>query len=87
MQTVVRLMLASRYSMWMGWGPDLAFFYNDAYRPTLGLKHPWALGMPAQQVWSEIWLDIAIRQHRLPSKRTRQSRSGLSAASSHKMDR
>lgn len=61
MQTVVRLMLASRYSMWMGWGPDLAFFYNDAYRPTLGLKHPWALGMPAQQVWSEIWPDIGPR--------------------------
>ena len=27
--------------MWMGWGPDLAFFYNDAYpRETLGREHP-----------------------------------------------
>ena len=31
--------------MWMAWGPELTFFYNDAYRPmTLGAKHPWALG-------------------------------------------
>ncbi|MBV8569892.1 MAG: PAS domain S-box protein [Acidobacteriaceae bacterium] len=61
MQTVIRLMLASRYSMWMGWGDDLAFFYNDAYSPTLGLKHPWALGQPAREVWSEIWNDIGPR--------------------------
>ena len=26
--------------MWLGWGQDLAFFYNDAYVPTLGVKHP-----------------------------------------------
>ena len=32
--------------------------YNDAYRPTLGIKHPWALGRPASEVWTEIWHDI-----------------------------
>ena len=46
LRTVVRIMLTSRYAMWMGWGPDLTFFYNDAYAPTLGAKHPWALGRP-----------------------------------------
>jgi hypothetical protein len=47
LKTVVRILLDSRYSMWMGWGPDLTFFYNDAYaRDTLGKKHPWALGKP-----------------------------------------
>ncbi|HEY4403468.1 MAG TPA: response regulator [Xanthobacteraceae bacterium] len=61
LKTVVRIMLTSRYAMWMGWGPDLAFFYNDAYRPTLGVKHPQALGMPAQKVWAEIWKDIGPR--------------------------
>ena len=55
-------MLTSRYAMWMGWGPDLTFFYNDAYaRMTLGAKHPWALGRPASQVWAEIWPDIGPR--------------------------
>src|SRR4051812_13700088 len=58
LRSMVRILLTSRYQMWMGWGPELAFFYNDAYRPTLGVKHPWALGRPASQVWSEIWPDI-----------------------------
>jgi GAF domain-containing protein len=47
--------------MWMGWGKELSFFYNDAYRPTLGVKHPGALGMPTQKVWAEIWKDIGPR--------------------------
>ena len=33
LRTVVRILLTSRYAMWMGWGPDLTFFYNDAYAP------------------------------------------------------
>jgi len=61
LRTVVRIMLTSRYAMWMGWGPDLTFFYNDAYAPTLGAKHPWALGQPAGQVWAEIWQAIGPR--------------------------
>jgi signal transduction histidine kinase len=47
--------------MWMGWGPELTFIYNDAYRPTLGIKHPWALGISAAKVWAEIWRDIGPR--------------------------
>jgi len=34
LRTVVRILLTSRYQMWMGWGEALSFFYNDAYRPT-----------------------------------------------------
>ena len=52
--SVVNIVLTSRYAMWMGWGPELTFLYNDAYRPTLGLKHPWALGSSAMKVWAEI---------------------------------
>jgi signal transduction histidine kinase len=59
--TVLRIMVTSRYQMWMAWGPELTFFCNDAYTPTLGVKHPWALGRPANQVWSEIWPDIGPR--------------------------
>ena len=55
LKTVVRILLTSRFAMWMGWGPELTFIYNDAYaRMTLGKKHPWALGRPASEVWSEI---------------------------------
>ena len=38
LKTVVRIMLDSRYAMWMGWGPELTFFCNDAYLPTVGDK-------------------------------------------------
>jgi PAS domain S-box-containing protein len=61
LKIVVRIMLTSRYAMWMQWGEEGTFFYNDAYRPTLGVKHPWALGAPAQQVWAEIWTEIGPR--------------------------
>ncbi len=62
LKTVVRTMLDSRYAMWLGWGPEFTFFYNDAYaRMTLGPKHPWALGRSAREVWSEIWSDIGPR--------------------------
>jgi signal transduction histidine kinase/DNA-binding NarL/FixJ family response regulator len=59
LKAVVRILLTSRFPMWMAWGPDLTFLYNDAYRrTTLGKKHPWALGKPAAEVWHEIWKDI-----------------------------
>ncbi len=61
LSTILRMMVTSRYAMWMGWGKDLTFFYNDAYMPTLGVKHPWALGQPASTVWAEIWSDIGPR--------------------------
>jgi PAS domain S-box-containing protein len=66
LKAVVRILLTSRFPMWMAWGPELTFFYNDAYRrTTLGKKHPWALGKPAAQVWSEIWKDIGPLIHQV----------------------
>ncbi len=62
LQNAVRILVTSRFSMWMAWGPELTFFCNDAYRrDTLGKKYPWALGKPASTVWSEIWPDIGPR--------------------------
>ena len=62
LKAVVRILLTSRFPMWMAWGPELTFLYNDAYRrTTLGKKHPWALGRPAAEVWHEIWKDIGPR--------------------------
>src|ERR1700733_12177012 len=62
LRTAVSILLASRFSMWMAWGPELTFFCNAAYRrDTLGRKYPWALGRPASEVWAEIWDDIGPR--------------------------
>lgn len=66
LKTVVRIVLTSRYAMWMGWGGELTFLYNDTYaQATLGKKHPWALGRPANEVWREIWSDIRPRIQRV----------------------
>lgn len=43
------------FPMIIWWGPELAFFYNEEYRPSLGAKHPSALGQPGATVWPEIW--------------------------------
>ncbi|PRY47741.1 PAS domain S-box-containing protein [Geodermatophilus tzadiensis] len=62
LRNLVRIVLTSRFSMWAAWGPELSFFYNDAYRhDTLQGKHPWALGRPAAEVWSEIWDEVGPR--------------------------
>ena len=56
LKAAVRIMLTSGFPMWMAWGPELTFLYNDAYaRTTLSKKHPGALGLPATEVWPEIW--------------------------------
>lgn len=48
LRTIVEVMLDSRFPMWLGWGADFTFLYNDAYaQMTLGPKHPWALGKSA----------------------------------------
>jgi PAS domain S-box-containing protein len=44
--------------MFIAWGPELAFLYNDAYAPIFGAKHPDALGRPFAEVWSDIWSQI-----------------------------
>jgi PAS domain S-box-containing protein len=45
--------------MFVAWGPELTFIYNDSYAEILGNKHPNAFGRPFEQVWSEIWGDIS----------------------------
>ncbi|HEY4556060.1 MAG TPA: PAS domain S-box protein, partial [Lysobacter sp.] len=51
----------SRFPMFLWWGERYINFYNDAYAPILGRRHPAAFGQPAQEVWSEIW-DVVGRQ-------------------------
>jgi PAS domain S-box-containing protein len=65
LKTIVRVMLDSRYAMWMLWGPELTFFCNDAYLPTVGMKRNWVLGARSDKVWEEIWPDIGPRIQRV----------------------
>jgi PAS domain S-box-containing protein len=59
LRTVVELLLNSKFPMFVAWGPDLGFLYNDAYSEILGAKHPAALGKRFYDVWSDIWSDIS----------------------------
>jgi signal transduction histidine kinase len=45
--------------MFVAWGKDLGFLYNDPYAEILGAKHPRALGSRFYDIWSEIWADIS----------------------------
>ena len=66
LRTTVRILLTSRFTMWMAWGPELTFLCNDAYaRTTLGKKYPWAVGKPSARVWPEIWGEIGPRIERV----------------------
>ena len=58
LRTVVGLLLRSRFPMFVAWGPELGFLYNDAYAEILGTKHPAAIGRRFADIWSEIWPDI-----------------------------
>ena len=56
LRTSVRLMLNTGHPMYIWWGPQLACLYNDAYSQSIGPeRHPGSLGLPAREVWEEIW--------------------------------
>jgi PAS domain S-box-containing protein len=55
LRMMTRFLLANRFPLLLWWGPQYVSIYNDAYRPVLGTKHPWALGQPVSECWKEIW--------------------------------
>jgi signal transduction histidine kinase len=55
LRTTVSLLLNNRFPMLLWWTSDYISIYNDAYIPVLGDKHPWGLGKPVRECWSEIW--------------------------------
>ncbi|NKC32911.1 PAS domain S-box protein [Falsiroseomonas selenitidurans] len=58
LRTILRLMQHSGQPMFLAWGKELSFLYNDAYVPILGARHPAALGQPFRAVWSEVWEEL-----------------------------
>ncbi|HWG91740.1 MAG TPA: ATP-binding protein [Candidatus Thermoplasmatota archaeon] len=55
LRTTLSICLNARQPMLILWGPGLIKFYNDAYAPVLGNKHPGALGLRCQDCWPELW--------------------------------
>jgi PAS domain S-box-containing protein len=58
LRSSLSICLNSRFPIAIYWGQDSIVLYNDAWRPIVGNKHPWSLGRPGREVWSEIWDDI-----------------------------
>ncbi len=58
LRSVVGLLLGSKFPMFVAWGPELGFLYNDPYAEILGSKHPASLGARFHVIWAEIWPDI-----------------------------
>lgn len=52
------LIARSKGPRYLVWGPDRRFFYNEAFLPVMGIKHPAGFGMPMADVWPEVWEDI-----------------------------
>ncbi|SDD40245.1 PAS domain S-box-containing protein [Geodermatophilus telluris] len=58
LRTALSICLDSRFPMLVWWGGELVQFYNDAYLPLLGTKHPRSLGQGAAECWAEAWDDL-----------------------------
>ena len=55
LRSTLSLLLPSKSQIILFWGPEFVVFYNDAYRPVFGAKHPQMLGRSGSEAWSEIW--------------------------------
>ena len=58
LKSTLNLMLPAHAQIVLFWGPEFVALYNDAYAPTIGEKHPRALGRPARENWAELWDDL-----------------------------
>lgn len=61
LKTCIRIVMTSRQPMFVWWGKELINIYNDAYISIVGGKHPAAMGIPAREVWREIWDEVGPR--------------------------
>lgn len=58
LKSTISLMLPAKAQIVLFWGAEFVALYNDAYAPTIGEKHPRALGRPARENWAELWDDL-----------------------------
>ncbi|SEM11385.1 His Kinase A (phospho-acceptor) domain-containing protein [Pseudoxanthomonas sp. GM95] len=56
---LLTFILESPEPMWFAWGPQMRFFFNDAYLPMLGNKLTGAMGERLDVVWRDVWDDVS----------------------------
>lgn len=57
-KSVLASWLDSPQAMFIVWGPELRFFFNQAYLPFLGARGGDGVGEPFPQVWPDIWEEV-----------------------------
>ncbi|HEY0822534.1 MAG TPA: PAS domain-containing protein, partial [Ramlibacter sp.] len=55
LRMAISLCLGSSFPTAVYWGPEMFVLYNDAWSEIPAEKHPWILGKPAREGWSDIW--------------------------------
>ena len=69
LKCAIATILGSPRHMYVLWGNDLLYFFNNAYRSMHGNRLDGAMGRPFAQVWPELWADLepmlrqALRGH------------------------
>ncbi len=61
----LNIALGSSFPTAIYWGPELRLLYNDAWAPIPADRHPWALGRPGAEVWSDIWHVVGPEMERV----------------------
>jgi PAS domain S-box-containing protein len=59
LKVALGMILNSPDSMFLAWGRELTFFYNDAYDPNLGPRREWAMGAPFAELWADAWPTVS----------------------------
>jgi PAS domain-containing protein len=55
LRMALSLCLNSSFPTAVYWGPEFYVLYNDAWSEIPAEEHPWMLGKPAHEGWSDIW--------------------------------
>jgi PAS domain S-box-containing protein len=63
LRSALSICLNSSFPTAIYWGPEMRLLYNDSWAHIPAERHPWALGRPAAEVWSDIW-DVVGPQFR-----------------------
>jgi len=58
LRTVLTMMLDCPEPLWISWGPDNLFYFNDAFLPWMGNKLAGAMATPVRIVWHDVWEEL-----------------------------
>ncbi|WP_312709460.1 ATP-binding protein [Stenotrophomonas sp.] len=58
LRTVLTMILDCPEPLWISWGPDNLFYFNDAFSPWMGNKLVGAMATPVRIVWHDVWDEL-----------------------------